>query len=300
LKRIFIFQKTPHQTTKLRIRKSSFAEIYFQKTMERFTEQPSKHRHLEQKSIAELLRGINNEDKTVPFAVEKALPQIESLVKKVAENMKNGGRLFYIGAGTSGRLGVVDASECPPTFGVPTDLVVGIIAGGDAAIRRSVENAEDAENQAWNDLNAYHIDNQDVVIGIAASGTTPYVIGGLKKCREMGISTGCIVCNPGSPVASQADFPIEVIVGSEFVTGSTRMKSGTAQKLVLNMISTTVMIQLGRVRDNRMVDMQLTNVKLVDRGVKMVVAETGVEYEKAKLFLLKFGSVRAAVAAITT
>jgi N-acetylmuramic acid 6-phosphate etherase len=266
--------------------------------MEKFTEQPSKHRHLEQKSLAELLRGINDEDKTVPFAVEKALPQIEKLVEKVAENMKNGGRLFYIGAGTSGRLGVVDASECPPTFGVPTDLVVGIIAGGETAIRRAVENAEDSENQAWNDLNTYHIDNQDIVIGIAASGTTPYVIGGLKKCREMGISTGCIVCNPGSPVAAQADFPIEVIVGSEFVTGSTRMKSGTAQKLVLNMISTTVMIQLGRVRDNRMVDMQLSNVKLVDRGVKMVIAETGVDYEKAKLFLLKFGSVRAAVSAI--
>jgi N-acetylmuramic acid 6-phosphate etherase len=266
--------------------------------MERFTEQPSKHRHLEQKSIAELLRSINEEDKTVPFAVEKALPQIEKLVEIVAEKMKNGGRLFYIGAGTSGRLGVVDASECPPTFGVPPDLVVGIIAGGDAAIRRSVENAEDAENQAWQDLQAYLIDNQDVVIGIAASGTTPYVIGGLKKCREMGISTGCIVCNPSSPIAAESDFPIEVIVGSEFVTGSTRMKSGTAQKLVLNMISTTVMIQLGRVRDNRMVDMQLTNVKLVDRGVKMVIAETGVDYEKATDFLLKFGSVRAAVSAI--
>ncbi len=266
--------------------------------MERITEQPSTHRHLEKKSVATLLRGINEEDKTVPFAVEKALPQIEKLVAEVVEKLKNGGRLFYLGAGTSGRLGVVDASECPPTYGVPPDLVVGIIAGGDGAIRRSVEGAEDSTEQGWLDLQAQHIDSQDFVIGIAASGTTPYVVGALKKCRKAGISTGCIVCNLGSPVAAEADFPIEIIVGPEFVTGSTRMKSGTAQKLVLNMISTATMIQLGRVRDNRMVDMALSNQKLVDRGARMVAAEAGVEYDAARKILLEKGSVRAAVEAI--
>ncbi len=263
--------------------------------MERITESPSNHRHLEKMTVGEILKNINDEDKTVPFAVEKSLPQIEKLVAALVSKMKTGGRLFYIGAGTSGRLGVVDASECPPTYGVPPDLVIGIIAGGDGAIRRSIENAEDSKDQSWKDLLAQHIDNQDFVIGIAASGTTPYVISGLKKCREMGIATGCIVCNPGSPAAAEADFPVEIIVGPEFVTGSTRMKSGTAQKLALNMISTAAMIQLGRVRDNRMVDMQLSNEKLVDRGVKMVVAETGVSYEIAQKTLLEKGSVRAAV-----
>ena len=242
-----------------------------------------------------MLRKMNDEDKTVPFAVEKAIPAILPLVEVITKKMKSGGRLFYIGAGTSGRLGVVDASECPPTFGVPHDWVIGLISGGDGAMRKAVEFAEDSTKQAWLDMKEYYIDEKDVVVGIAASGTTPYVVGGLKKCREQGIVTGCIVCNPDSPVAGQADYPIEVIVGPEFVTGSTRMKSGTAQKLVLNMISTSVMIGLGRVVDNRMVDMQLSNNKLVDRGTKMVSEATGLPYEKANELLLDSGSVRAAV-----
>jgi N-acetylmuramic acid 6-phosphate etherase len=262
--------------------------------MDKITESPSRYRHLEKMTVAELLQNINNEDKTVPLAVENALPAIGRLVAAAAEKLREGGRLFYIGAGTSGRLGVVDASECPPTYGVPPDLVIGIIAGGDRAIRRSVENAEDDATQAFKDLQAYHVDAQDFVVGIAASGTTPYVIGGLNNCRENGIATGCITCNPGSPLAAAADFPIEVVVGPEFVTGSTRMKAGTAQKLVLNMISTSLMIQLGRVKDNRMVDMQLSNVKLVDRGTKMVAAETGLDYEAANSLLRKHGSVRKA------
>jgi N-acetylmuramic acid 6-phosphate etherase len=259
------------------------------------TEQSSKYEHLEQMSVADLLQNINNEDKTVPLAVEKALPQIESLVSKVVEKMKLGGRLFYIGAGTSGRLGIVDASECPPTFGVPFDLVNGIIAGGDKAIRRAVENAEDNTTQAWIDLQEQNIGENDVVIGIAASGTTPYVIEGLKKCNENNITTGCITCNEGSPLAITAKFPIEVVVGPEFVTGSSRMKAGTAQKLVLNMISTTTMIQLGKVKGNKMVDMQLSNDKLFDRGVKMIMGEIPVTYEKASKLLKEFGSVRKAV-----
>lgn len=263
--------------------------------MERITESSSKYRHLEQMSVSEILDHINYEDKTVPHAVERAIPQIEALVKVIVKKMREGGRLFYIGAGTSGRLGILDASECPPTFGVPHDWVVGLIAGGDSAIRKAVEFAEDSTTQAWEDLKAYQIDSQDVVIGIAASGTTPYVIHGLKMCRENGIPTSCIVCNLDSPVAQVSDFPIEVVVGPEFVTGSTRMKSGTAQKLVLNMISTTVMIQLGRVVDNKMVDMQLSNVKLVDRGVKMLMDATGLSYEAAEIALLKHGSVRKAV-----
>ena len=259
------------------------------------TEQSSKYEHLEKMSVSELLTNINNEDKTVPLAVEKALPKIESLVSKVVEKMKLGGRLFYIGAGTSGRLGIVDASECPPTFGVPFDLVNGIIAGGDKAIRKAVENAEDNITQAWIDLQEQNISENDVVIGIAASGTTPYVIEGLKKCNENNIITGCVTCNEGSPLALTANFPIVVVVGPEFVTGSSRMKAGTAQKLVLNMISTTTMIQLGKVKGNKMVDMQLSNDKLVDRGVKMIMSEIPVDYEKASQLLKEFGSVRKAV-----
>ncbi len=263
--------------------------------MEKITEASSKYRHLEQMSVSEILQNINHEDKTVPYAVERAIPQVEALVSDVVAKMREGGRLFYIGAGTSGRLGIVDASECPPTFGVPEDWVIGLIAGGDTAIRKSVEHAEDSATQAWEDLQIYNIDSQDVVIGIAASGTTPYVVHGLKTCQEKGILTGCITCNPGAPVTTYADHPVEVIVGPEFVTGSTRMKAGTAQKLVLNMISTTVMIQLGRVFDNKMVDMQLSNIKLVDRGVKMVMSELNISYEAAKTQLLEYGSVRKAI-----
>ncbi|TDD94108.1 N-acetylmuramic acid 6-phosphate etherase [Flavobacterium cellulosilyticum] len=259
------------------------------------TEQSSNYEHLEKMSVQELLTNINNEDKTVPLAVEKALPQIETLVTQVVTKMKLGGRLFYIGAGTSGRLGVVDASECPPTFGVPFDLVVGIIAGGDKAIRRAVENAEDDEKQAWIDLKKHKINTNDVVIGIAASGTTPYVIGGLKACNENNIITGSISCNAASPMSLTSQFPIDVVVGPEFVTGSSRMKAGTAQKLVLNMISTATMIQLGKVKGNKMVDMQLSNNKLVDRGVKMIMGEIPVPYEMAAELLAKYGSVRKAV-----
>ncbi len=263
--------------------------------MEKITESPSHYRHLEKMTVAELLRNLNNEDKTVPLAVEKALPTIERLVGAVVEKVRGGGRLFYIGAGTSGRLAILDASECPPTYGVPPDMVIAIIAGGDRAIRHAVENAEDDTAQAWLDLQSYRIDSQDFVIGIAASGTTPYVVSGLLDCRKDGILTGCITCNPGSPLAAAADFPVEVVVGAEFVTGSTRMKSGTAQKLVLNMVSTSLMIQLGRVKDNRMVDMQLTNTKLLDRGAKMVAEETGLNHQAANDLLRKHGSVRNAV-----
>lgn len=259
------------------------------------TEQSSKYEHLEKMSVHDLLTNINNEDKTVPLAVEKALPQVETLVSRIVEQMKKGGRLFYIGAGTSGRLGIVDASECPPTFGVPFDLVIGLIAGGDTAIRKAAEFAEDDATQAWKDLSEWKISTNDVVIGIAASGTTPYVIGGLEKCNELNIITGCITCNAGSPLALTAKFPIEVIVGPEFVTGSSRMKAGTAQKLVLNMISTATMIQLGRVKGNKMVDMQLSNIKLIDRGVRMIMGEIPVSYEEAKELLEKYGSVRKAV-----
>jgi N-acetylmuramic acid 6-phosphate etherase len=265
----------------------------------RTTETSSKYRHLEQMSTLELLTNINNEDKTVPLAIEKALPQIEKLVNVTADKMLSGGRLFYIGAGTSGRLGIVDASECPPTFGVPHELVVGLIAGGDIAIRKAVENAEDNREQAWKDLQQFNISDKDVVVGIAASGTTPYVIGGMKTCQENGIVTGCITCNVGAPVTKVADYPIEVVVGPEFVTGSTRMKSGTAQKLVLNMISTSVMIKIGRVEDNKMVNMQLTNDKLVDRGTKMLMETCGIQdYEQAKEYLLKYGGVKKAADAI--
>lgn len=261
------------------------------------TESESHHEHLETRSVRELLYGINEEDQGVPYAVERAIPQIEALVEAIVPRMKAGGRLFYIGAGTSGRLGIVDASECPPTYGVPFGLVVGIMAGGDEAIRKAVEFAEDDPEQAWKDLEEYEIGENDSLIGIAASGRTPYVIGGLTEARKRGILTGCIVCNPGSAVAAAAEFPVEVIVGPEVVTGSTRMKAGTAQKLVLNMISTTVMIQLGRVKGNKMVDMQLTNHKLVDRAARMVMAETGVPREVADDLLARYGSVRKAIEA---
>ncbi|MBK0381239.1 N-acetylmuramic acid 6-phosphate etherase [Mucilaginibacter segetis] len=259
------------------------------------TEKDSLYTGLENMQISELLQHINAEDKTVPLAVEKALPQIEALAKAVTDKMRNGGRLFYIGAGTSGRLGVVDASECPPTFGVPFDWVVGIIAGGDGAIRKAVEFAEDDAEQAWKDLQQFNINSGDVVVGIAASGTTPYVVGGLKAANENNLITGCIVCNSGSPVAAAAKYPVEVVTGPEFVTGSTRMKAGTAQKLVLNMLSTSVMIQLGRVKGNKMVDMQLSNNKLVDRGTRMVMKETGLDEATAAELLKKHGSVRKAV-----
>jgi N-acetylmuramic acid 6-phosphate etherase len=262
----------------------------------KITEQASEYHHLEKMNVLEILQHINDEDKTVPDAVAEAIPQIEALVQAITDKMVMGGRLFYIGAGTSGRLAVVDASECPPTYGVPYGLVVAVIAGGEKAITTAVEFAEDDKEQGWKDLKAHNVSNKDVVVGIAASGTTPYVIGALEECRKREIVTGSIACNPNSPMRSAAEYPIEVIVGPEFVTGSTRMKSGTAQKLVLNMISTTVMIQLGRVEDNKMVNMQLTNDKLVDRGTKMVMERTGLkDYGKAKEILLKFGSVKKAV-----
>ncbi len=260
------------------------------------TEQPSPYRHQETMPVHDILAGINKEDKTVSFAVEKAIPQIEKLVTAIADRMVAGGRLFYIGAGASGRTGVLDASECPPTFGVPPGLVIGIIAGGDKAIREAVDFAEDSVEDGWNELQKHFVSEKDVVVGLAASGTTPYVVAALERCQKNNITTGCVVCNPGSAAAAVSDFPVEVVVGPEFVTGSTRMKSGTAQKLVLNMISTTVMIQLGRVQDNRMVNMQLTNSKLVDRGVKMVMEQLSLhDYQTAKDLLLKYGSVKKAV-----
>jgi N-acetylmuramic acid 6-phosphate etherase len=263
---------------------------------EKITESTSAYRHLEKMSVPELLHNINTEDAQVPAAVAKVIPQIESLINAVVDKMLTGGRLFYIGAGTSGRLGILDASECPPTYGVPRDLVIGIIAGGYKAITEAVENAEDDIEQGWLDLAAHHVNSNDVVIGIAASGTTPYVISALEKCKENNIVTGSICCNPDAPISAAADFAIEVVVGPEFVTGSTRMKSGTAQKLVLNMISTTAMIQLGRVEDNKMVNMQLTNDKIVDRGVRILMEKQGLsDYEKAKTLLLEKGSVKKAI-----
>jgi len=251
------------------------------------TEQDSNYSHLEKMSIKELLININQEDKTVPFAVEKAIPQIKVLVNQVVGKLKNGGRLFYIGSGTSGRLGIVDASECPPTFGVSHDLVIGIIAGGDIAIRKAVEFAEDSFDQGWKDLQEHNISKKDIVIGIAASGTTPYVIGAMKNCNKNNIVTGCITCNENSPLSQSTKFPIEVVVGPEFVTGSSRMKAGTAQKLVLNMITTATMIQLGHVKGNKMVDMQLSNNKLVDRGTKMIMNELNISKSKAEKLLNK-------------
>ena len=265
-------------------------------SFEKITEQSSRYRHLDKMSVEELLISINTEDKTVAFAIEKVIPKIEDLVEAATDKMVSGGRLFYVGAGTSGRLGIVDASECPPTYGVPYGLVIGIIAGGEKAITSAVENAEDSKEDGWNDLVKHDISNKDFVIGIAASGSTPYVVGALESCRANGILTGCITNNPGSPIAKVADYPIEIEVGPEFVTGSTRMKSGTSQKLVLNMISTAIMIQLGRVEDNKMVNMQLTNDKLVDRGTKMLMERLKLDdYDKTKELLLKYGSVRKAV-----
>lgn len=259
------------------------------------TESSSNYNHLEQMSVRDLLSNINREDQTVPIAVSKAIPQIEALIVEVVKRMKEGGRLFYIGAGTSGRLGVVDASECPPTYGVPHGLVVGIMAGGDKAIRKSVEHAEDDPAQAWKDLQEFEPTSKDSIIGIAASGRTPYVIGGVSDARANGLLTGCITCNKDTKLAAAVEYPVEVVVGPEFVTGSTRMKSGTAQKLVLNMLSTSVMIQLGHVKGNKMVDMQLSNEKLVNRGVRMVMEELQVEEAVASQLLQQYGSVRRAV-----
>lgn len=239
--------------------------------------------------------NMNKEDKIVPYAIEKVIPEIAQIVPQIVDCLQEGGRLFYLGAGTSGRLGIVDASECPPTFGVSPDLVIGLIAGGDSAIRKAVEFAEDDPEQGWKDLQQYHISPLDFVIGIAASGTTPYVVGALEKCRENDIKTACICCNEDTPLAAATDFPIEVIVGPEFVTGSTRMKAGTAQKLVLNMISTAAMVRLGRVKGNKMVDMQLSNHKLLKRGVQMLIEELNISYEEAKELLEKYGSVRNAI-----
>ena len=259
------------------------------------TESSSSYQDLERMPVKELLVNMNNEDKTVPYAVEKVIDRIVPLVEGIVERMTEGGRLFYIGAGTSGRLGILDASEIPPTYGMPHGKVIGIMAGGDVAIRKAVEFAEDDMEQAWKDLQAFDISAKDVVIGIAASGRTPYVIGGVQDARKHGILTGCIVCNPDSSLAAAVDHPVEVIVGPEFVTGSTRMKSGTAQKLVLNMISTSVMIRLGRVKGNKMVDMQLSNTKLVDRGTRMVMEALQIGAEEARELLEKHGSVRSAV-----
>jgi N-acetylmuramic acid 6-phosphate etherase len=257
-----------------------------------FTESESLYQDLEKMSIKEILTNIHTEDKKVIVAVESAMPQIEKLVSAIAERMKKGGRLFYMGAGTSGRLGILDASEIPPTYGVGYNMVIGLIAGGDTAIRKAVEAAEDNEIMGWEDLQKHQINKTDSVIGIAASGGTPYVLGAMRRCRETGILTGCITSNPGSPLALAVEYPIEVVVGPEFVTGSSRMKSGSAQKLILNMISTTLMIQLGRVKGNKMINMQLTNKKLINRGTRMIVEELGIEPERAKNLLLMHGSVK--------
>jgi N-acetylmuramic acid 6-phosphate etherase len=264
-------------------------------TFIKITEQPSLYDNLEKKSVGEILTEINREDQKVALAVGKTIPEIEKLVTGIVARMKRGGRLFYIGAGTSGRLGVLDASEIPPTYGMPNTYVIGLIAGGDVALRNPVESAEDDLEKGWEELLAHHINENDTVVGIAASGTTPYVIGALRHAREHHILTGAICCNPDSPVAAEADIKIEPIVGPEYVTGSTRMKAGTAQKLVLNMISTTTMIKLGRVKGNKMVNMQLTNKKLVDRGANMIVDELGLPYEQAKNLLLLHGSVKQAI-----
>jgi len=261
----------------------------------KITERPSLYDHLDKMSVHELLTHINEEDKKVPLVVEKAIPQIEKLVEAIVTRMRRGGRIFYIGAGTSGRLGVLDASEIPPTYGMPNTLVVGLIAGGEAALRNPVESAEDNMEKGWDELQEFHVNDKDTVIGIAASGTTPYVIGALKNCRKNRILTASISCNPDPPISQYADIAIEAIVGPEFVTGSTRMKSGTAQKLILNMITTTIMIQLGRVKGNRMVNMQLSNKKLTDRGTRMIMDETKLTYDAAQHLLLLYGSVKKAI-----
>lgn len=261
----------------------------------RITEKASNYDDLEKMEMSELIANINKEDKTVAFAVEKQIPSISKLAQITFEKLNTGGRLFYLGAGTSGRLGILDASECPPTYGVEHGLVVGLIAGGDGAIRKAIEFAEDDSMGGWNDLQKENISEKDMVIGLAASGTTPYVVGALEQCQINRITTGCITCNPDAPISKFSDFSVEVIVGPEFVTGSTRMKSGTAQKLVLNMISSSVMIKLGRVKGNKMVDMKLSNNKLVDRGVKMLMDELHINESKANEYLLHFGSVRKAI-----
>jgi N-acetylmuramic acid 6-phosphate etherase len=266
------------------------------KAISSITESSSRYDKLEKMSVRQLLININHEDQKVPAAIKKAIPRIESLVKVIVKKMKAGGRLFYIGAGTSGRLGIVDASEIPPTYGVPQGMVIGLIAGGDSAIRKAVEHAEDDSAQAWKDLGAFSISAHDVLIGIAASGRTPYVIGGVKDAGKNGVITGCVTCNNGSELAANVDHPIEIVVGPEFVTGSTRMKAGTAQKLVLNMISTAVMVNLGRVKGNKMVDMQLTNNKLIHRGTRMIMDELGINEMEAAKLLKKYGSVRKAIA----
>jgi N-acetylmuramic acid 6-phosphate etherase len=263
----------------------------------KITEQPSLYDDLDKKSVKEILEDINTEDHKVADAVQKAIPQIEKLVTLIIPRVKKGGRIFYMGAGTSGRLGVLDASEIPPTFGMPPTVVIGLIAGGDTALRNPVENAEDDMSRGWEELLQHHINSEDTVIGIAASGTTPYVIGAMHTAREHGILTGCITSNPNSPMATKADVPIEVIVGPEYVTGSSRMKSGTAQKMILNMISTTIMIELGRVQGNKMVNMQLSNQKLIDRGTRMIIEELHLDYEKAEALLLLHGSVKSAIEA---
>lgn len=263
----------------------------------KITEQPSLYDDLDKKSVKEILEDINTEDYKVADAVQKAIPQIEKLVTLIIPRVKKGGRIFYMGAGTSGRLGVLDASEIPPTFGMPPTVVIGLIAGGDTALRNPVENAEDDMSRGWEELLQHHINSEDTVIGIAASGTTPYVIGAMRTAREHGILTGCITSNPNSPMAAEADVPIEVIVGPEYVTGSSRMKSGTAQKMILNMISTTIMIELGRVQGNKMVNMQLSNQKLIDRGTRMIIEELHLDYEKAEALLLLHGSVKSAIEA---
>ena len=259
------------------------------------TESPSQFQHLDKMSVHEILTGINREDAQIHWAVEKVIPQIEAFIEQIMERMPSGGRVFYLGAGTSGRLGVLDASELPPTFGVPPGVVIGLIAGGDTALRNAVEGAEDNADRAWEELQAFHIGALDTVVGIAASGTTPYVVGGVQKARENGLLTGCITCNPNSPLAQVSEYPIEAVVGPEFVTGSTRMKAGTAQKLILNMLSTALMIKMGRVKGNKMVNMQLTNKKLIERGTRMIVEETHIPKEKAREMLMQYGSVKKAL-----
>lgn len=266
-------------------------------TFIKITEQDSNYNDLEKKSVHELLEAINAEDQKVAVSVQRVIPQIEELVTRIVPRMKQGGRIFYMGAGTSGRLGVLDASEIPPTFGMPPTLIIGLIAGGEKALRNPVENAEDDKQHGWQELVDHQINDKDTLIGIAASGTTPYVVGALREARRHGILTGCITSNPDSPMAAESDIAIETIVGPEFVTGSSRMKSGTAQKMVLNMISTSVMIQLGRVKGNKMVNMQLSNQKLVDRGTRMIVDELGLPYDQAKSMLLLHGSVKQAIEA---
>lgn len=261
----------------------------------RITEQPSAYDNLQEMSVHDILTGINREDARVHEAVREVIPVMERLVERIVERMRRGGRLFYIGAGTSGRLGVTDASELPPTYGVPDGMVIGLIAGGDGALRKAVEHAEDDLDGAWRDMAPYHPTADDTLIGIAASGTTPYVIGGLRRARREGLLTAIVTCNPTSPAAAEAEYALEAVVGPEFVTGSTRMKAGTAQKLMLNMLSTTVMIRLGRVEGNRMVNMQLTNDKLIDRGTRMIVQSTGLDETRARALLLEWGSVKEAL-----